>query len=354
MLYFTKKADALPVTQFKLDFSQPCLVDGELNSPPASGYLKNYPGETQLSGCTLDRMSNRTNDHRYIRLPAFNISESALQNNSGATKVLESIPFIDKIVSQAQKAQLTNFGYYRHILEMAPMCENNFTRADIISHLEAFYNNAETPFSAVNGPGVVIAFVVQLGLNTICLMILIHYLYISCGCARIPQNFKPANPFINPNLFNCTRVIAVFKVIALAPFMLLMMLVISFLMGLYLELYTKPLLLQHSSNMKAVVSMSGCFDPLVNSDITHLSSVYSSYNNQFDESNTLFTLNITQYVLAGLCFLNLSFSLYFMCQHKALVLMGSFCLLDDIMPAIKIERPKGVFDEELMDKQVGF
>lgn len=124
-------------------------------------------------------------------------------------------------------------------------------------------------------------------------MIFVHYLFISCGCAQIPQNFKPSNPFVNPELFNCTRTIAVFKVIALAPSLLIMMMVISILMLLYLEFYTKQLLIGHSSNMKAVVSMQGCFDAYVNADIDHMAAVYSTYNNQFDQSLTYFAIDVT-------------------------------------------------------------
>jgi hypothetical protein len=152
-------------------------------------------------------------------------------------------------------------------------------------------------------------------------MIFVHYLFISCGCAKIPQNFKPSNPFVNPELFNCTRIIAVYKVIALTPFILFAMMVVSCLMGVYLELYTKQLLIQHSSNMKAVVSMQGCFDEYVNADIDHLVSVYSTYNNQFDQSLTHFAIDVTQYVLAGISFINLTLTLYFLCRLKSMALI---------------------------------
>lgn len=128
VLYFTKRADAYPLSQFRLDFGQPCIVNGDINAPPASSFVWSYPGEAQAPGCTFDRITNLTYDQRYIKIPSLNVTEVSLQTNSGASKVLDSIPFIDRIVNKTQKAQLRNFGFYRHVLDFAPKCEVNFTR----------------------------------------------------------------------------------------------------------------------------------------------------------------------------------------------------------------------------------
>lgn len=99
-------------------------------------------------------------------------------------------------------------------------------------------------------------------------------MFITCGCTKIKQNYEPENKKIDPSYFNRTKEIASFKVFALSPVLLLFNMIMTSLVGLYFEYYTKPLLIQSSTNTKAVTEMNGCFDQYVNSEITVIDSIF--------------------------------------------------------------------------------
>ena len=83
VLHYTKKADKMPIGSFSLDFEEPCLKSGELNSLSKSeeGFLINYPSEKQYLGCSRERMTNRTNDGRFIKIESLNVTQKALFGN---------------------------------------------------------------------------------------------------------------------------------------------------------------------------------------------------------------------------------------------------------------------------------
>lgn len=89
------------------------------------------------------------------------------------------------MINFAEKEISVNNGYFRNSLAYSPKCESKNNRHDVVLHIDNFYLSDVTPFSAVNGPGVVMAFNCQLSLTLLCLMIIIHYMFITCGCTRI-------------------------------------------------------------------------------------------------------------------------------------------------------------------------
>jgi len=91
-------------------------------------------------------------------------------------------------------------------------------------------------------------------------MVIVNYIFISCGCTTLAQRLRPQNSLINPELFNCSKEIAVYKLVAIAPLFLMLNFVITMLMGFYLEFYTKQILILHTTNTKALTSLAGCFD----------------------------------------------------------------------------------------------
>jgi len=55
------------------------MHDTELNSLPFFGdFLQNLPSEKMHNGCGMDRISNQTQDNRFIKLKEMNVTEQAL------------------------------------------------------------------------------------------------------------------------------------------------------------------------------------------------------------------------------------------------------------------------------------
>lgn len=181
------------------------------------------------------------------------------------------------------------------------------SRAEAYHFVMDFYSQGDTAFSAVNGPGVVIAFCVQLSVCLGCTMIIVHYLYISCGCTKLEPLFKPRKSLgIDPSFFNCTKMIADMKLVGLAPVMLFQNELITFLMALYLQLYTKPLLAENEHVSSGILALQNCFDDIVQTDLAFLKSeneklLASSQN----VASVVTAFSITQIVLLSVCVVNM-------------------------------------------------
>lgn len=163
-------------------------------------------------------------------------------------------------------------------------------------------------------------------------------MYISCGCTKVPQLYKPRKRFgIDPEFFNCTRQIAEFKIIALTPFLMINSFLITLLMALYLQFYTKPILTETQLINDNIIKMEGCFDSQVNADILYLKeevALHSAANNNIN--SIFFSVDLTQYALAVICVLNLVILGYTVVKLQALTLLSNFWQLDWLIPSFKV------------------
>ena len=118
---------------------------------------------------------------------------------------------------------------------------------------------------------------------------------------------------VNKKIFDVSRIVAQFKVISIVPLLLLVNFVTSLLMVLYLEIYVKTSLGVNTSLQKELIGLKGCFDSIVDKDIEHLEYHYNLSTNLKDHSTVFTAVNITEWVLSLICFLDLCFIFYCIC-----------------------------------------
>lgn len=173
---------------------------------------------------------------------------------------------------------------------------------------------------------------VQLGTVIICMMVFLHYVFITCGCSKI----KPAKNKDGSYIHDCTVVIAQLRVAALLPFLLLCSGALTVLLGLFLEFRSKPVLLQNQQVFKDIIKLEDCFDSVyVNSDIKYVKE-------QFNKSQTLnkiytFVEN-TQYVLGVIVAINLLLILYSVCKLQSFRILCNFRKIEQLVPSYKDQR----------------